>query len=329
MLYDVDLALLRLSRLLERLEAEEFTGRIDGVIKDMIIENKERLCCSFSILIRGGKIVACELVIALSGGKEEKRLVGKEALDLLLKCKCESGYVEVKELSAPEIDIDLAFNSQAIVQAGIVEEAVAPQVVSRKPVPRIPPRPVDVGRALLRRIKYLAFIQDVWEFRPVKGGLQEALGKEGELRLVRAFNEAEKLVLALGGNIITVLERRSNKYFPASNKEVHAKTFCVAEVTERELLKLATLCSNIVSNDPPQLLIMKVMLNTVGHGATYSTRRELIKEVLNLYGSEFLIKIGDTPLASDGKKVYVRGGVDFFYTIKFPLEAVVHKTTVK
>ncbi len=104
-LFDVDLGLTSVGEVLSDLSDKRFTGKTYGYAET------DGGIIGFTILFRDGRIVAAELI-----SESKERILGREAVERLIKARIRSGIMGVREASLPEIEIDLAFNPEAVIR---------------------------------------------------------------------------------------------------------------------------------------------------------------------------------------------------------------------
>ena len=104
-LFDVDLGLTNIGEVLSDLSDKRFTGKTYGYAET------DNGIIGFTILFRDGAIVAAELI-----SESKERILGREAVERLVKARIRSGIMGVREASLPEIEIDLAFNPEAVIK---------------------------------------------------------------------------------------------------------------------------------------------------------------------------------------------------------------------
>lgn len=107
--YAIDLSTTTLAKIIDNLKKQMFTGRLQGIIS---VGKGRDLFIAMEFL--GGRIVACEVTITDVG----LTVKGQNAIELLKEfaSKYVNGYLEVRELTSAEVDIDLRYNSDAIIK---------------------------------------------------------------------------------------------------------------------------------------------------------------------------------------------------------------------
>ena len=161
--YTVDLSVSRLHQVIEKLSREAFSGRIEG-----IVEYKGKSIV-LAIELKGGKIIALEITFP----ETQEIIKGEKAL-YYLKDLLKSdlyGYVDVKELTASEVEMDIRYNTDALVDPSITDIILAADMQ------------VEKAEEFVEKTKNIEGVAEI-----------EVVKKETRIKLKKKVDEEEKEV---------------------------------------------------------------------------------------------------------------------------------------